>query len=296
MQRKLSGPSATGAARPRRIRSKPVQRFLRNRLALLGAVVFIVIVVTAILAPLLTPYNPVQAAFGEIRKAPSAAHWFGTDELGRDVLSRVLYSARVSLTASIASVALALVLGGGLGLISGYFRGRVDEVIMRLTDALLSLPFLVLAIALAAILGPSLQNAMLAIGIVSAPAFARIIRGEILAQREREYVAAAIAIGASDARVLFKYLVPNISGALIVQISLSIANAILAESSLSFLGLGIQPPTASWGAMLNAARPYLTDAPWMTAFPGLAIFLACLAFNLIGDGLREALDPQARRQ
>lgn len=288
-----SGPPVLKAPRPRRLRSKPMQRFLRNRLALLGAAVFVLIVVTAILAPVLTRYSPIQAAFGDIRKAPSAAHWFGTDELGRDVLSRVLYSARVSLTASIASVLLALVLGGGLGLISGYFRGRVDEVIMRIMDALLSLPFLVLAIALAAILGPSLQNAMLAIGIVSAPAFARIVRGEILAQREREYVAAAVAIGASDARVLFRYLVPNISGALIVQISLSIANAILAESSLSFLGLGIQPPTASWGAMLNAARPYLTDAPWMTGFPGLAIFLACLAFNLIGDGLREALDPRS---
>jgi peptide/nickel transport system permease protein len=295
MQSDLSGKPVLETPRSRRVFSRPVQRFLRNRFALLGAVVLVVIVVTAVFAPALTQYSPVQAAFGDIRKAPSAAHWFGTDELGRDVFSRVLYSARVSLTASMASVLLALVLGGGLGLISGYFRGVVDELIMRVMDALLSLPFLVLAIALAAILGPSLQNAMLAIGIVSAPAFARIIRGEILAQREREYVSAAIAIGASDARVLFKYLVPNISGALIVQISLSVANAILAESSLSFLGLGIQPPTASWGAMLNAARPYLTDAPWMTAFPGLAIFLACLAFNLIGDGLREALDPQSRK-
>jgi len=295
MQSDLSSKPVLKAPRSRRTFSRPVQRFLRNRLALLGAVVLILIVVTAVFAPVLTQYSPVQASFGDIRKAPSAAHWFGTDELGRDVLSRVLYSARVSLTASIASVLLALALGGGLGLISGYFRGAVDELIMRVMDALLSLPFLVLAIALAAMLGPSLQNAMLAIGIVSAPAFARIIRGEILAQREREYVSAAIAIGASDARVLFRYLVPNISGALIVQISLSVANAILAESSLSFLGLGIQPPTASWGAMLNAARPYLTDAPWMTGFPGLAIFLACLAFNLIGDGLREALDPQSRK-
>jgi len=201
----------------------------------------------------------------------------------------------VSLSAGLISVTLALVFGGSIGLIAGYIGGWLDDVLMRFVDALLSLPFLVLAIALAAILGPSLQNTMIAIAIVTAPAFARITRGEVLSQRERDYVQAAQALGAGDGRLIVRHLLPNISGALIVQTSLAIANAILAEASLSFLGLGIQPPTPSWGSMLNAARGYLTDAPWMALFPGLAIFLAVLAFNLIGDGLREALDPRSHK-
>ncbi|WP_345465806.1 nickel transporter permease [Deinococcus carri] len=278
----------------RRRVSPALQRFLRNRLAVAGAVALALLGVTALFAPWLAPADPTKIFFTDLRTPPSGAHLFGTDELGRDILSRVMYGARVSLSAGLVSVLFALVSGTAIGLIAGYVRGWLDDVLMRLVDAMLALPFLVLAIALAAILGPSLQNTMIAIAIVTAPVFARITRGEVLAQREREYVQAAQALGARDGRVLLRHLLPNIAGPLIVQTSLAIANAILAESSLSFLGLGVQPPAPSWGSMLNAARGYLSDAPWMALFPGAAIFLAVLAFNLLGDGLREALDPRAR--
>ncbi|GAA4003874.1 ABC transporter permease [Deinococcus rubellus] len=273
----------------------PLRRFLSNKLAVIGLFVLLVFAVAALLAPQVAPFDPAKIFFSDLRAAPSATHLFGADELGRDIFSRVVYGARVSLSAGLISVTLALVFGGSIGLIAGYIGGWLDDVLMRFVDALLSLPFLVLAIALAAILGPSLQNTMIAIAIVTAPAFARITRGEVLSQRERDYVQAAQALGAGDGRLIVRHLLPNISGALIVQTSLAIANAILAEASLSFLGLGIQPPTPSWGSMLNAARGYLTDAPWMALFPGLAIFLAVLAFNLIGDGLREALDPRSHK-
>ncbi|GGO33661.1 nickel transporter permease [Deinococcus humi] len=272
----------------------PLRRFLSNRLAVVGLFVLLIFAVAALLASWVAPYDPAQIFFSDLRAAPSAAHPFGADELGRDIFSRVVYGARVSLSAGLISVTLALVCGGGIGLIAGYVGGWLDDVLMRVVDALLALPFLVLAIALAAILGPSLQNTMIAIAIVTAPAFARITRGEVLSQRERDYVQAAQALGAGNGRLITRHLLPNISGALIVQTSLAIANAILAEASLSFLGLGIQPPAPSWGSMLNAARGYLTDAPWMAVFPGLAIFLAVLAFNLIGDGLRDALDPRGK--
>ena len=272
----------------------PLRRFLSNKLAVIGIVVLAVFVLAALFASRIAPYDPAQISFSDLRAAPSAAHLFGTDELGRDIFSRVIHGARVSLSAGLTSVTLALFFGGSIGLVAGYLGGWLDDVLMRFVDALLSLPFLVLAIALAAILGPSLQNTMIAIAVVTAPAFARITRGEVLSQRERDYVQAAQALGAGDGRLIARHLLPNISGALIVQTSLAIANAILAEASLSFLGLGIQPPAPSWGSMLNAARGYLTDEPWMALFPGLAIFLAVLAFNLIGDGLREALDPRGR--
>ncbi|GMA14226.1 ABC transporter permease (plasmid) [Deinococcus metallilatus] len=288
-------PLVSTAPRVRRPRlGKPVRRFLQNRLAVIGAVLLLVFGLLALFAPWVSPYDPAQVFFTDLRSPPSAQHLFGTDELGRDILSRVLYGARVSLSAALVSVVGALVAGTVLGLMAGYLRGWVDEVIMRVVDAMLALPFLVLAIALAAMLGPSLQNTMIAIAIVTTPAFARITRGEVLAQREREYVQAAQALGASDPRLVFRHLLPNISGALIVQTSLAIAGAVLAESSLSFLGLGVQPPAPSWGSMLNAARGFLADAPWMSVFPGLAIFLTVLAFNLVGDGLREAIDPRSR--
>lgn len=273
--------------------NKSLRRFLANRLAVFGAVILTVFGLLALLAPVISPYDPAQASFTDLRSAPSAGHYFGTDELGRDTLARVLYGARVSLSAGLVSVALAMVSGTFFGLIAGYFRGWADEVIMRVVDAMLALPFLLLAITLAAILGPSLRNTMLAIAIVTAPAFARVARGEVLAQREREYVQAAQALGASSSRTVLRHLLPNISGPLIVQTSLAIATALPAESSLSFLGLGVQPPTPSWGSMLNTARGYLAEAPWMAIFPGLAIFLTVLAFNLVGDGLREAFDPRA---
>ncbi|WP_309573448.1 ABC transporter permease [Deinococcus sp.] len=282
------------AAQPKRKLSAPVRRFLRHKLAVAGLVVLIVFILAAIFAPWITAGDPSRIFFTEMRAAPGGTHVLGTDELGRDILTRVIYGARVSLTAGLVSVFAAMLAGTGLGLIAGYAGGWLDNVIMRFVDALLALPFLVLAIALAAILGPSLQNTMIAIAIVSAPAFARVTRGEVLAQREREYVQAAQALGARDGRLILRHLLPNISGALTVQTSLAVATAILAESSLSFLGLGVQPPQPSWGSMLNAARGYLAEAPWMAVFPGAAIFLAVLAFNLVGDGLREALDPRGR--
>lgn len=281
--------------RSRRNASKALRRFLSNRLAVFGLLVLLAFGLLAVLAPYASAYDPAQISFGDLRAPPGAKHPFGTDELGRDVLSRVLYGARISLSAGLISVAAALIGGASLGLLAGYLGGWVDEAVMRVVDAMLALPFLVLAIALAAVLGPNLQNTMLAIAIVSLPAFARVTRGEVLAQREREYVQAALALGASGPRLVLRHLLPNIGGVLIVQTSLAIAGAVLAESSLSFLGLGVQPPTPSWGSMLNSARGYLTDAPWLAVFPGVAIFLTVLAFNLVGDGLREALDPRGQR-
>lgn len=275
--------------------TRTTRAFLSNRLAIAGLVILALLVLGATLAPLLSAYSPTATDFNALQKGPSSQHWFGTDQLGRDILSRVLYGARVSLAAGLISVLIALFLGGILGLVAGYYGGWIDDVLMRLTDAMLAFPFLVLAIALAAVLGPSLQNTMLAIGVVSTPVFARLIRGQVLSERPRDYVQAAIALGGGDGRIIVRHVLPNILGPLIVQVSLSTATAVLAEATLSFLGLGVQPPTPSWGSMLNDARGYLGQAPYMAVFPGLAIFLAVLAFNLIGDGLRDALDPRLKK-
>jgi peptide/nickel transport system permease protein len=254
-----------------------------------------VLTLMAVFAPLLAPYDPIKQDYGALTKAPSVAHLFGTDNLGRDVLSRTIYGARVSLSAGVIAVGLATLAGLLLGLLAGFFGGWLDELIMRVVDAMLAFPFLVLAITLAAVLGPNLQNAMLAIAVVSAPVFARLARGQVLSERERDYVQAAHALGSSDARIVIRHLLPNIAGPIIIQASLSVAGAILAESSLSFLGLGVQPPTPSWGEMLNTARGYLRDAPWTAIAPGSLIFVSVLAFNLLGDGLRDALDPRGNR-
>ncbi len=275
--------------------NRTLRTFTSNRLALAGMGILLLLALGAIFAPWLTHYSPTQTDFEALQKAPSAKHLLGTDELGRDIFSRVLYGARISLVAGLISVSIALFFGGLIGLLAGFYGGWVDNVLMRLTDAMLAFPFLVLAIALAAVLGPSLQNTLLAIGIVTTPVFARLVRGQTLAERPRDYVQAAVALGSGDIRIVFNHLLPNITGSLIVQASLSTAAAVLAEATLSFLGLGIQPPTPSWGSMLNAARGYLAYTPWMAIFPGLAIFLAVLAFNLIGDGLRDALDPRTKR-
>jgi peptide/nickel transport system permease protein len=273
-------------------RNKALERFRRNRLAVIGFALIAVFVLIAVFASVISPFDPIQQNYDQLLQPPSIRHWFGTDNLGRDVLSRVIYGTRVSLTAGVVAVALAALIGVSLGLLAGFLGGVTDNIIMRLIDAMLAFPFLVLAISLAAILGPSLQNAMLAIAVVSIPVFARVTRGQVLSERERDYVQAAKALGANDPRIMLQHVLPNIAGPIIIQCTLSIAGAILAESSLSFLGLGVQPPTPSWGEMLNVARGYLRDAPWTAIAPGVLIFIAVLAFNLLGDGLRDALDPR----
>ncbi|MFM0203275.1 ABC transporter permease [Paraburkholderia fungorum] len=276
---------------PRRKR-RGIAKFMRNRAAVFGAVLVLLIVLMAVFAPWLSHYDPVQASFMTVRQAPSAVHWFGTDELGRDVLSRLLWGARASLLAGVVSVCIAVVIGVPLGLLAGYFGKLVDGVISRIADALLSIPFLILAIALAAFLGPSLTNAMAAIGISAMPRFVRLTRGQAISVKAEEYVEGARAIGLGHARIIVRYILPNVLPPIIVQASLTIATAIIAEASLSFLGLGQLPPSPSWGSMLNTAKDFVSQAPWMSVFPGIAIFLAVLGFNLLGDGLRDALDPR----
>jgi peptide/nickel transport system permease protein len=229
-----------------------------------------------------------------VRKAPSWAHMFGTDDVGRDVLSRVIFGARASLLAGMISVSIALGVGVPLGLLAGYRGGLIDALLSRMTDAMLACPFIILAIALAAFLGPSLGNAMIAIGITTTPIFLRLTRGQVMTVKVEEYVEAARAVGNPRWRIALVHILPNIMPALLVQATLSIAAAIIAESALSFLGLGQQPPDPSWGSMLNSAQRFLTTAPWMAVWPGLAIFLSVLSFNLIGDGLRDALNPRER--
>jgi peptide/nickel transport system permease protein len=277
---------------PPRRKRRGLVKFMRNRAAVFGAALVLLIVFMAVFAPWLSHYDPVQASFMTVRQAPSAAHWFGTDELGRDVLSRLLWGARASLLAGVVSVCIAVVIGVPLGLLAGYFGKLVDGVISRIADALLSIPFLILAIALAAFLGPSLTNAMAAIGISAMPRFVRLTRGQAITVKAEEYVEGARAIGLGHARIIVRYILPNVLPPIIVQASLTIATAIIAEASLSFLGLGQLPPSPSWGSMLNTAKDFVSQAPWMSIFPGIAIFLAVLGFNLLGDGLRDALDPR----
>jgi peptide/nickel transport system permease protein len=271
-----------------------VGRFRSRPVAVAGLAVVLIFVLVAALAPVITPYSPIATSWSAIRKAPSVAHWMGTDENGRDVLARVMFGAQASLLAGVISVMIAAGIGVPLGLISGFFRGTADALIGRIADAMLSCPFLILAIALAAFLGPSLENAMIAIGVTAAPVFMRVARGATLDAATNEYVEAARALGNPKWRVAIRHILPNIVPPVMVQATLAIAQAIIAEASLSFLGLGQQPPDPSWGSMLNAAQRFLTQAPWLAIFPGAAIFLAVLAFNLVGDGLRDALDPRAR--
>lgn len=271
---------------------RALTKFLRNKAAVAGAVIVVLFLLMAIFAPLIAPYAPDKTNFLLVRKPPDALHWFGTDEIGRDVLTRVIYGARASLLAGCVSVLVAMLIGVPLGLLAGYLGGWWDMIVSRCTDALLSIPFLILAIALAAFLGPSLTNAMLAIGIAATPFIIRLTRGQTLAVKTEEYVEGARSVGVPRLRIALRYILPNITAPILVQATLIIAQAIIAEASLSFLGLGQQPPAPSWGSMLNVAKNYMEQAPWMAIWPGLAIFLAVLGFNLTGDGLRDALDPR----
>ncbi|WP_419998991.1 ABC transporter permease [Streptomyces boninensis] len=269
-----------------------VRALRKNRLAVTGGVVGAVFVLAALLAPLIAPYDPAQTDFDNILGAPSAQHWLGTDDLGRDQLSRIVYGARASMQVGLLAVALAFVIGVPVGLLAGYYGRFADTLVSRLTDTLLAFPFLVLAVGLAAVLGPSLANATIAIGISQIPAVIRITRAETLRLRGADYVAAAVANGGGDGTVLFRHILPNATSALTVQATVGIPTAIIGEALLSFLGLGVQPPAPSLGVMLAGAQSFLADAPWLAVWPGLAIVAATLAFNLLGDGLRDVLDPR----
>ena len=284
------------AALPREISPgrRVLMRLARRRGAMvaLGVVVFFILL--ALLAPQLAPFDPLATSWSAVRKGPSAAHWFGTDEIGRDVLSRVIFGTRASLLAGCVSVSIALALGVPIGLAAGYIGGWVDALISRMTDAMLACPFLILAIALAAFLGPSLTNAMIAIGISATPIFVRLTRAAVLQVKVEDYIEAARAVGNSHLRIALRHILPNVVPPLIVQATLAVAAAVIAEAALSFLGLGQQPPAPSWGSMLNTAKNYIDNAPWMAVWPGLSIFLLVLSFNLLGDGLRGAFDPKSR--
>lgn len=266
----------------------------RNRKGMFGLYVVLLFIAMALFAPLISPFDPIEASWSAIRKAPTSTHWFGTDELGRDVLARVIWGARASLLAGVVSVAISLLTGVTIGMLAGFLGGTVDSLISRATDAFLACPFLILAIALAAFLGPSLTNAMIAIGVSASPIFVRLTRAQVLQIKVEDYVEAARAVGCHPFRIAISHILPNVTAPLIVQASLAIASAVIAEASLSFLGLGQQPPDPSWGSMLNTAKNFMETAPWMAVWPGLAIFVLVLSFNLLGDGLRDALDPKHR--
>jgi peptide/nickel transport system permease protein len=268
------------------------RRLSRRKGAMLGLGFVAFFILLALFAPWIAPHDPLAASWSAIRKAPSAGYLFGTDEIGRDVLSRVVWGARASLLAGVVSVCISLTLGLPIGMLAGYLGGWTDALISRATDAMLACPFLILAIALAAFLGPSLTNAMIAIGISATPVFIRLTRASVMAVKVEDYVEAARALGNPPLRIALRHILPNILAPLIVQATLAIAAAVIAEASLSFLGLGQQPPSPSWGSMLNTAKNYIEQAPWMAVWPGLSIFMLVLSFNLLGDGLRDALDPR----
>jgi peptide/nickel transport system permease protein len=269
-----------------------MRRALRRPPAVLGAGVVVLFAALAIGAPWVVTSDPLKTNWSQVRKPPTWAHPFGTDDLGRDSFSRVVWGTRISMQAGVFAILLAIAIGVPVGLAAGYYRGAVDQVIMRLTDAWLSFPFLILAIGLVTILGPSLTNATVAIGLGATPTYIRLTRGLVLSTKEEDFVHGARALGAGDVRLMARHILPNIWSALVVQATVSIPGAIIAEAILSFLGLGVQPPTPSWGTMLNAAQQFLETAPWMAWWPGLAIFSLALSFNLAGDGLRDLLDPK----
>jgi peptide/nickel transport system permease protein len=268
-----------------------LRRLFRRTLPRIGAVIVLIFLIGAIFAPWLTPYDPIEPDYAAVRQPPSAEHWFGTDDLGRDIYTRILYGGRVSIFAAFVPLIISSILGIALGLIAGTARGASEAVIMRVMDALLAIPAILLMIVIAGVLGPSLMNALVAIGIVGVARYARVVYGETLSVAEREYVLASRSLGKPTPKILFQEILPNIMAPIIVVASLSIGGIILAEATLSFLGLGIQPPTPSWGSMVATGNRYLQLAPWMSLIPGAAIFLMVMAVNFLGDGVRDALDP-----
>lgn len=269
------------------------QGFARQRLALAGVLLLLLFLLSAVFAPHLAPHDPAQLDLAARLTPPSAAHWFGTDELGRDVLSRTLFGARVSLTVAFAVVAISLAVGLVLGMLAGFYGGWIDTIInLYLTNAFLALPGILLAVAFVAFLGPSLINLICALALAAWVNYARLVRAQVMAVKEREFVQAARSLGAGDLRLMLRHILPNIVQPLLVQAAVGMAAAVLAEATLSFLGLGVQPPSATWGAMLNDARSHLFESPYLIFFPAAAVALCVLAFNLVGDGLRDYLDPR----
>ncbi len=290
----IAEPNASTAPAPLPTRASLWSKFLRHPQGVIGATILLTVVIAAIFAPWVASHDPAVISAAKRMQPPSAEHWFGTDHLGRDVYSRVIYGSRVSILAGVVASSIAAVFGTVFGLMAGYLEGRFDHVIMRVTDALLAFPDLVLLIAFAAVFGPGLTMAMVAIGIAGIPVFTRLVRGQVLAIRGREYVEATRSLGAGHARIAARHILPNVLPAIIVWISLLVGGAILAESGLSFLGLGVQPPAPSWGSMVNQGNQFLRLAPWMSLFPGAAIFLAVLGANLFGDAMRDLGDPRMR--
>src|SRR3954469_12814137 len=270
------------------------RRFLRSRTGLFGVVVLLTVTLCAVFAAQIAPYSPTRQNFLDEKEPPSREHLMGTDEFGRDVFSRVIWGAQASLLAGAVAASIALVIGLVLGMLAAFYGGALDSVTMRVMDIILAFPYLLLAIAVVAILGPGLVNAMIAIGIVYVPYYARVVRGSVLSVRAREYVEAARALGAADGRVMVQHVLPNALAPVIVQTTLNVGTAIIDTAGLSFLGLGTQPPTPDWGNMLAGGRSYVIDAPWIATFPGLAILVTVLSFNLMGDALRDAFDPRLR--
>ncbi len=268
--------------------------WLRSPLTVAGYVLVVLLILTAVLAPILAPADPITQVLSTRLKPPSAAHWLGTDQLGRDVLSRMIFGARISLLIGIVVVGIAGSVGTLVGLIAGYVGGWLDELLMRLTDTFFAFPALILAMAISGALGPSLTNAMIAIAVVSWPVYARLIRAQVLSLREREYVEAARSLGASSSQIIWQHILPNCLAPLMVQATFDLGGAILSAAGLSFIGFGTQPPTAEWGVMISEGRNYIATQPWLSLFPGLAILFTVAAFNLIGDGLRDAFDPRLR--
>lgn len=279
-------------SRPKSLWREALRRFVQNRMAFIGAVLVGILCVIAVLAPVITRYEPNAINYGSLLQGPSGEHWFGTDFLGRDLFSRVVHGARISLLVGVVAVTLAMLIGVPLGLAAGFFGGAVDAFVMRLVDIFLAFPVILLAIAIMSILGPSIFNVMIALGLVGWTKYARLVRGIVLGLRESEFVTAATALGARSSRILVRHLLPNSVAPLIVLSTFGLAEAVVVEAALSFLGLGVQPPTPSWGGILNEGRSYMRQAAHITTFPGIAIVITILGFNFIGDGLRDAMDPK----
>ena len=280
--------------RMRSLWSDAVGRLLANRGAAVGGVIFLLIIIVAIIAPVLAPYDPIKLNVVDSLQSPNSRHWLGTDQFGRDILSRIIYGSRISVAMGVVAVTISVVGGSVLGLVSGYFRGVTDMLVSRLVDVMLGFPGILLALVVIAVLGTNLSSAMIAVGVSGMPIFIRVVRGSTLSAREYQYVEAARVVGCGNFRILFRHVMPNVAAPIIVLATLGIPSAIIAGAALSFLGLGIKPPTADWGEMLSNGRSFMSSAWWLSTFPGLALMVMVMAINLFGDGLRDALDPRMK--